>query len=210
MAATLLQTVNAALFLFVLLNPFLMSIYLMDLIERLDDRTFAAVLLRAAAISGFIFCLFAITGDAVFSKLFQVRFASFLVFGGIVFLLIALRFVHQGPAAVEQLRGEPEHLAGAVAMPFMIGPGTVSASVLAGARLPLFWATLSIGLAMISTFLGLIALKKLHTMVKARNRALVDRYVNVVGRASALLIGTIAVDMILNGVERWIRALPGP
>ena len=28
----------------------------------------------------------------------------------------------------------------------------------------------------------------------------IDRYVDIVGRLSALLIGTIAVDMIINGI----------
>jgi multiple antibiotic resistance protein len=30
------------------------------------------------------------------------------------------------------MRGAPEHLAGTIAMPFMIGPGTISAAVVTG------------------------------------------------------------------------------
>jgi hypothetical protein len=50
---------------------------------------------------------------------------------------------------------------------------------------------------------GLIVLKLVHTRMKQRNAALLDRYVDVVGRASALLIGTIAIDMILTGLDMW-------
>ncbi len=187
----------------VLLNPFLMSVYLMDLIESLDDRIFTATLVRGVVIATVIFCLFAVGGDAIFEDLFQVRFASFLIFGGIVFIVIGLRFIQVGPEALAELRGNPAHIAGSIAMPFMIGPGTVSASVLAGARLPVAWAVASIVMAMLVMVIGLLGIKWLHGVVKQRNAILVERYVDIIGRASALLIGTIAVDMVLTGIELW-------
>src|SRR5690606_6360041 len=133
----------------VLLNPFLMSIYLLDLIESLDDRVFMATLARGAAIATAVFCAFAAGGDAIFSDFLQVRFASFLIFGGVLFMLIGLRFALQGTATLVQLRGAPEHIAGSIAMPFMVGPGTVSASVMAGVRLPTGWALFAIITAMV-------------------------------------------------------------
>jgi len=197
---------RSTVLLVVLLNPFLMSIYLLDLIEKLDDKTFFSTLIRGVVIATIVFSLFAVGGDAVFSDLFQVRFASFLIFGGIVFLVVGLRFIQAGPQALSELRGDPEHIAGSIAMPFMIGPATVSASVLAGARLPILWAVGSIAAAMVVTVLGLLAIKWLHGLVRQRNAGLVGRYVDIVGRASALLIGTIAVDMVLNGIESWWAA----
>ena len=190
----------------VLLNPFLMSIYLLDLIEKLEDETFFAALIRGVVIATIVFSVFAVGGDAIFSNVLQVRFASFLIFGGIVFLVVGLRFIQVGPEALSELRGNPEHIAGSIAMPFIIGPATVSASVLAGARLPILWAVGSIAAAMVVMVLGLLAIKWLHGVVRQRNASLVERYVDIVGRASALLIGTIAVDMILNGMELWWAA----
>ncbi|MGD8607526.1 MAG: MarC family protein [Myxococcales bacterium] len=195
--------VRSTTLLVVLLNPFLMSIYLLDLIERLDDKTFISTLVRGVTIATVVFSMFAIGGDAVFSELFQVRFASFLIFGGILFVIIGLRFIQAGPEALAELRGHPEHIAGSIAMPFMIGPGTVSASVLAGARLPAVWAVASIGVSMVVMVVGLLAIKWLYGVVKDRNAGLVSRYVDIIGRASALLIGTIAVDMVLTGIEMW-------
>jgi len=189
--------------LFVLLNPFLMSIYLLDLIEQLDSRTFTHTLGRGALIATAVFCAFAVGGDAIFADLLQVRFASFLIFGGILFLLIGIRFAQQGSGALGELRGRPEHIAGSIAMPFMVGPGTVSASVFAGAHLPIGWALVSIVGAMVVTVAGLAAIKLAHEHLRTRNAALVDRYIDVVGRVSALLIGTIAVDMILRGIDLW-------
>ena len=191
----------------VLLNPFLMSIYLLDMIESLDPATFGRTVARGSLIASIAFALFALGGDAIFSDVLQVRFASFLIFGGILFLLIGLRLAQSGPRALGELRGPPEHLAGSVAMPFMIGPGTVSASVLIGARLPPLWALLSIACAMIATLLGLVVVKAVHSRVRDRQAHLVERYVDIVARASALLVGTIAVDMVLSGLSRVWRQL---
>ncbi|HEX5477767.1 MAG TPA: MarC family protein [Burkholderiales bacterium] len=190
---------------FSLLNPFLMSIYLLDLITDLPTRVFVRVLTRGALISAAVFSLFAWSGDAIFSEYLQVRFAAFQVFGGIIFLLIGVRFVFSGADAMRGMRGQPEHVAGSIAMPFMIGPGTVSASVVLGARLPVLdavgivFATLALSVALVS------ALKLAHDYVRERNARLIDRYVEIVGRISALLIGTIAVEMLFEGLGAWLQ-----
>ena len=103
------------------------------------------------------------------------------------------------------VRGNPEHLAGSIAMPFMIGPGTVSASVVVGARLPMTGAIAVILATLALTVVLVTALKVLHDYLKENNARLIDRYVEVVGRLSALLIGTFAVDMIFEGMGTWLQ-----
>jgi small neutral amino acid transporter SnatA (MarC family) len=193
------------LLLFALLNPFLMSIYLLDLITDLGRGVFVRVLARGALISAVVFSIFAWGGDAIFSEYLKVRFASFQVFGGVIFLLIGIRFVFSGAEAMRGVRGQPEHLAGSVAMPFMIGPGTVSASVVLGAQLPVLDAVLIICLVLALSVLLVIAIKLAHDYVKDVNARLIDRYVEVVGRISALLIGTIAVEMLFEGLGTWLQ-----
>jgi small neutral amino acid transporter SnatA (MarC family) len=193
------------LLLFALLNPFLMSIYLLDLITDLGRGVFVRVLARGALISAVVFSIFAWGGDAIFSEYLKVRFASFQVFGGVIFLLIGIRFVFSGAEAMRGVRGQPEHLAGSVAMPFMIGPGTVSASVVLGAQLPVLDAVLIICLVLALSVLLVTAIKLAHDYVKDVNARLIDRYVEVVGRISALLIGTIAVEMLFEGLGTWLQ-----
>jgi multiple antibiotic resistance protein len=195
---------DSFLLLFVLLNPFLMSIYLLDLIEQLDAATFRRALVRGVLISFVAFTMFAWAGDTIFSRVLHVRFAAFLIFGGLVFLVIGIRYVLVGSEALRGLRGQPEHVSGSIAMPFMIGPGTVSASVLAGSYQPVLFATLSIAAALLLTFVTVLAIKWVHDSVKRRNERLIERYIDIVGRISALVIGTIAVDMILRGIDLWL------
>jgi multiple antibiotic resistance protein len=196
---------DSFLLMFTLLNPFLLSIYLLDLIEQLDRTTFMRALVRGMLISFAVFSVFAVAGDAIFSHVLQVQFAAFLIFGGIVFLIIAVRYVLVGSQAIRDLRGPAEHLSGSIAMPFLIGPGTVSASVLAGSRQSAPYAVFSIALALAVAIVALLLLKLLHDHVRQRQERLVERYVDVVGRISALVIGTIAVDMILRGIDVWLQ-----
>lgn len=190
---------------FALLNPFMMSLYLLDLITDLPRAVFVRVLSRAALISAAVFSVFAWSGDALFHNVLHVRFASFQVFGGVIFLLIGARYVFTGVDAMRATRGQPEHIAGSIAMPFMIGPGTVSASVVVGARLPVLHAFGVILATLAATVVLVSAIKLMHDVVRERNARLVDRYVEIVGRLSALLIGTFAVEMIFEGIGTWLQ-----
>ena len=197
------EFIQASMLLFILLNPFLMVVYLLDVFEKLPPETFRRVLLRAGAISFLVFSLFALLGDFLFRDVLQAQFASFQVFGGIIFLLIGLQFLFQGNSAIAALRGESQHIAGAIAMPIMIGPGTIGASILIGKRLSQFNAVLAVGAAVLTSVLVIILLKYLHDYVRERNEKLVDRYIEIVGRAMALVVGTFAVEMIMRGLQGW-------
>lgn len=199
------DTFDACIVMLVLFNPFLMTAYLHGLMKELSVSVFVTVLVRAFIISGLVFCAFAWAGDYFFSNILQVRFAAFLIFGGIVFLLIALRSMVAGAALIDALRGSPEHLAGSLAMPFMIGPGTVSASVLIGSRLPFLYACLAITCALALSCLFLVFIKSMFDYVQKRSESLLNRYVEIIGRVSAIIIGTIAVDMIMKGVDLWLK-----
>ncbi|MCF8179427.1 MAG: hypothetical protein K9J74_13030 [Sulfuritalea sp.] len=189
--------------LLVLLNPFLVILYLVDVVEKLDRRQFVAVLIRAGLISSVVFSTFTILGDAIFTSVVQAEFASFQIFGGIIFLLIAIQFVFRGPMSIEMLRGKSEHLAGAIAMPIMIGPGTISASVIIGKRLDPLMACAAVLLAIFLFVAVMIVLKIAHDVVRPHNEPLVQRYIEIAGRIMALYVGTVSVDMIMLGIRSW-------
>lgn len=198
------EFISSASLLLVLLNPFLLIVYLVDVVEKLDQKRFARVISQGSLIAAAVLCGFAILGDAIFSNLVQAEFASFQIFGGVVFLVIGLQFVFRGPKAIEILRGESEHLAGAIAMPVLIGPGTISASVIIGKRHDPFEACAVVCAAVILTIVIMFILKALHDYVRQRRAPLVNRYIEIVGRITALFVGTVSVNMIMQGFQSWI------
>ncbi|MDC4599098.1 MarC family protein [Acinetobacter baumannii] len=189
---------------FSLLNPFLMSIYMIGLIRHTETRVFNKALIQGSLIAYVVFLLFAWGGEAIFNRYLNVRFESFLIFGGLIFLVIGYRYVFQGADTIGEMRGAPEYLAGTVAMPFMIGPGTISAAVVTGMSMPLLEAAIVIALVLFVSCSVLIAMKFSHDHLRYRHAKYIDRYFDIVGRLASLLIGTIAVDMIVNGVTRLI------
>jgi len=195
--------------LFMLLNPFLLVVYLIDVFDKLQPATFRAVIIRAGVISIGVFSAAALLGDMLFKDLMQAQFASFQLFGGVVFLIIGLRFVFEGNSAIKGLRGESRYIAGSIAMPLMIGPGTISASILAGKRLSQTAAVGAITTAVLACVGIMILLKYMHDYVRSRNAELVQRYMDIAGRVTALVVGTFAIEMIMRGLTAWAATITG-
>ena len=193
---------------FSLLNPFLMSIYMVGMIRNSEAKVFNRALIQGCVIAFVVFMLFAWGGETIFSKYLNVRFEAFQIFGGLIFLVIGYRYVFQGADTIGEMRGAPEHWAGTIAMPFMIGPGTISAAVVTGIGLPIGGAALIIAFTLAITCSLLILMKFAHDHLRYKHAKYIDRYVDIVGRLSALLIGTIAIDMIITGIVGVIRDIP--
>jgi small neutral amino acid transporter SnatA (MarC family) len=199
--------IASAALLFVLLNPFLMSIYLIDLFEDLDWPTFRSALLRGAAIATAVFVAIAWIGEAVFRQVLQVHFASFLIFGGAVFLMIGLRIVFNGSDSLRMMRAQTGPIADSVAFPSMIGPGTVWASVLAGEKLGPLPAVGAVALSVSLSVGAILVLKRVHDAILGQHHMLVRRYFELTGRVMGLVIGSFAMEMIAQGICLWWREL---
>lgn len=198
------EFLKSTILLLVVLNPFALAVYLLDLFRHNSFSQVLLILARAAAIGGVVFGVFACSGEAVFSDILQIRFAAFQVFGGILFLVLALRFMLTGSQTLVALRGPPSQVAGAIAMPFLIGPGSVSAATMAGMRLPMLTAVLSIACALGAVVVVLAIFKACFDYVSTRNAGIVERYVDVASRVSAMMVGSIAVEMTFDGLEAWL------
>lgn len=173
---------------------------MLGLIRNLEFKVFTKALIQGALIALTVFVLFAWGGEAIFKDFLQVRFGSFQIFGGIIFLVIGYRYVFEGADTIGVTRGAPEHVAGAIAMPFMIGPGTISAAVVTGVQLTVLGAAMVITVTLVISCSLLILMKFAHDNLRTKHSKYIDRYVDIVGRLAALLVGTIAIDMIITGI----------
>jgi len=199
------QFTRSILLMFVLLNPFILSVYLIDVIRDLTFPILARHLIRAAIVSLVAFWTFAILGDAVFEDVLQLRFPSFLIFGGVTFLIIGIRLILGGGPPMEGLRPDSAGISGAIAMPLMIGPGTISASVVTGSRLPQGQAILSILIAVVAMTVSILVFKMVHDYVRDRNEPLVHKYLEVAGRMTTLFTGSFAIEKNMNGLQGWLQ-----
>ena len=201
------QFSQSLLLIFVLLNPFIMSIYLLDLVKNTSLGIFSSLIIRAGLISYVVFLLFAWLGEVIFDDVLQIRFLAFMIFGGITFLIIGIRLILGIGPPMNSIHPNSREVAGAIAMPFIVGPGTISASVIAGTQLGIVPAALAIALGLITALGSMILFKKIHDFVQTKKERYMERYVEIAGRITALFTGSFAVDMILRGIERWLALM---
>jgi multiple antibiotic resistance protein len=199
-----LEFFSSVTLLFLLLNPFLVIIYIIDVVQNLTKQEFLRIIIRAGIISSIVFVVFALTKNIIFKNIIQANFASFQIFGGVIFLIIGIKFVFQGVDAVKNLRGKPKHIVGSLAMPILIGPGSISASIVIGERLENVAAVVAIVVAVFLSMIILILLKLLHDYVNPRDGDLIERYIEIMGRITALVVGTFSIEMIMAGIKNWL------
>jgi hypothetical protein len=49
----------------------------------------------------------------------------------------------------------------------------------------------------------MLILKYVHDFVRPRREEIIQRYIEVAGRIQALYIGTVSVEMIMQGLRKW-------
>jgi multiple antibiotic resistance protein len=53
----------------------------------------------------------------------------------------------------------------------------------------------------------MILLKILHNFISSRKEKLIERYIEITGRITALIVGTFSIEMILQGLMAWLKVL---
>jgi hypothetical protein len=66
-------------------------------------------------------------------------------------------------------------------------------------------ALLSVACALLGTVAVLALLKLMFDRLQQRRASLVERYVEVASRVSAMLVGSIAIEMIFTGLEGYLK-----
>jgi len=185
----------------IILNPFALCLYLSGIIEELESSEFLKVLSLAALISYIVFVIFALFGDKLLMTVFSVRTEALRCFGGIVFLVVAYNYVTKGSKATAILRGSLDELPSQIAVPFMIGAGTITQAILIGKKSDALASIIILLLAVSISTLFVLAFKYVRDHIKEQNIKLFDRYINILSRINGLIIGAISIEMIISGIN---------
>lgn len=192
------------LLMLIILNPFSQVLYLRELFSRLSFTEFLDTHFRASLFSFAILAVFAVAGQPILEDVFQVSLGSLRVFGGLVNLYVAYRFMTVGAGSTLLFRGEIKDLAPHITLPYMIGPGVLWVAILMGR---LHGALLAAG--MIIGVLGInmavvLAAYRLFGAAEEDRETRFAKYFAVMMRTMALFIGAIGVEMIFGGVMEMI------
>jgi len=189
-----------------ILNPFALCLYLMGIMDELGSRVFVKVLFRASFISLISFCIFALTGEGFLVDFLGIRPEALRIFGGIIFFMVGYKYVTRGYRATEVLRGSLEELPSAIALPFMIGAGTVTQAILIGKKHGSYLSISILLLGLCISFLIVMGFKLFRDRLKGSKENVFERYINILSRINGLFIGTISTEMVVSGMRKlWLQ-----
>jgi multiple antibiotic resistance protein len=185
----------------VMLNPFALFIYLQPIMRDLSRKDFSNVLIRACVISFIIYYLHALYGNEFFKDVLQINFESFRLFGGIIIFAFAFVFIIGGKKTFLNYKENLNELASDIALPFMVGAGTISLSIIIGnVHTPVTTFTI------LATILGItygiiMVLQHLREMLSEKKQNGFDKLMEIFLRINGFFIGAIGVNMVITAIN---------
>ena len=183
--------IKAIISLFIIVDPLGNLPILVSLTEKMDKeerkRTF-----QVATATGIILLLFfALLGEQILI-IFRISMQSFMIAGGILLLLIAMRMLltgswDEGESSQESVGVVP------IAIPLLVGPGAITTTIL---NIRLFGVAITVASVLIVFFIVWLTLRfidQIHRLL-GRSGSL------IISRVMALIIAAIAVEYILEGI----------
>jgi multiple antibiotic resistance protein len=186
----------------VMLNPFALFLYLEPIRKDLTHKSFMLVIFKATLISLFICLAFFFSGDVIFRRVFMIDFESFRIFGGIIIFSYAYFFIVKGQKALIMIKENLDDLASEIALPFMVGAGTISLSILLSQKHSMWIGALSLFIIFTVNFLVLFFLKKFRDSIEGKKfKTAFDKNMEVLLRLNGFFIGAIGINMVLSGIR---------
>ncbi len=184
--------------LFVIVDPIGNVPVLLSLTSDLRPRERVRVAYRAVSFAGVLILAFAVSGKLVLEYL-GVSIEALMIAGGLLLLRAALGMVEGDPTG---FRIEPEERLDVayvpLGTPLLAGPGAIVTVIVMLHRYGRLETILACGLVMLATLATFLAAEPLA-------RALGRSGIRVLTRVMGVVLAGIGVQMVLDGVTRFLR-----
>jgi MarC family membrane protein len=192
---------SAVVILLLVMDPLGNIPLFVSLLKNIDPRRRAAIVLRECVIAYGVLVLFVFFGERLL-KLLGLSDSSLNIAGGVILFLIALRIIFKHPEGVfgDTLAGEPFIVP--LAIPSIAGPTAMATVVLMVSRSPdrvADWIA-ALTVAMAVTLVLLLSAERISQWIGERGLLAVERLMG-------LLLTAVAVEMLLRGIEAFVRQL---
>lgn len=196
---------------FVVVDPFAAVPFFLAMTAGDDAASKRETARRAAFAAGTVLAAFALTGAVIF-RVLGISLGAFKIAGGVLLLIMAVDMLRTRPSEARITAGEVESGVGKddvaivpLAMPLLAGPGSIATVVvlMGRARSAHAWHAVAV--------LAAIAVTAFAAYLIMRGAVQVDRVLgktglNILERASGLLLAAIAIQFMIDGVA---ESLPG-
>jgi len=172
-----------------------------SLLRNVDPARRAWIIVRECAIASVVLLGFVFFGRWVLSLL-GLSEPSLTIAGGVILFMIAVRMIFRSPEGVfgDTVDGEPFIVP--LAIPAIAGPAAIATVMLLVSRAPqrlLEWIV-AITFAMLVTLAFLVFAERISKLVGERGLLAFERLMG-------LILTAIAVEMLLRGIETFVRQL---
>lgn len=191
---------TAALTLFLVMDPLGNVPLFLSVLSRVPPHRRLIVLLREMIIAFAVLVIFLFFGRYILAGL-DITEPALSIGGGVVLFLIAIRMVFPaGRQASEPDDDEP--LIVPLAIPLMAGPSAIATVILFATQYPdrMLISFAGLGIAWVSSSIILISADALRRFLGARLLSALERLMG-------MILTTLAVQMLLSGIELYIGTL---
>ena len=178
--------------LFIVVNPLGSVPIFMSLTQDMDNSERKKTFRLAIIVGLLLLTLFTLIGQNIL-LLFGISLDSFMIAGGILLLIVAIRLLIMGgweeKSAIKESVG-----AVPIGCPLLVGPGAITTSILNIQTSNIILTLLSVLMTFVSVWLILRYIGPIYKIL-GKNGSL------VITRVMALLIASIAVQYIIQGIQ---------
>lgn len=188
---------SLALMLFLIMDPFGNLVTLNALLANQSPKRRCIILLRESLIATVLLLLAAVVGG-FFLRSLGLEAHALSISGGIVLFLIALGMVFPSRRIIEDSITDAPLIV-PIAMPLIAGPSALSMVILFAERMPLISVCTAVLIASLGSAVLLAASPAFYQYLGKRGAAALERLVG-------MLLVMISVQMILNGIDAYLKA----
>ena len=192
----------SAFYLLILINPISKVFFLASAEDGRQLRKVRAVSTKASIVAFLILFSFIFLGNIIFTQIFHVDLFSFQILGGLILFTLGYRALTKGVFyESEEHHSIVEQTVVPLASPLIAGPATITAVIALTAQNGVFLTTFATLIAIAINFVIMLSSIGLYKLLKHYN------LVGALIRLTGLIVSTISVQMILEGISRWYATL---
>jgi multiple antibiotic resistance protein len=192
----------SAFYLLILINPISKVFFLASAEDDRQSREVRVVSAKASLVAFLILFSFIFLGNVIFTQIFHVDLFSFQILGGLILFTLGYRALTKGVFyESEEHHKLAELTVVPLASPLIAGPATITAVITLTAQDGVFLTTSAMAIAIAINFIFMLSSISLYKVLKHYNM------VGALIRLTGLVVSTISVQMILEGISKWWATL---
>lgn len=191
-----------AIYFLALINPVSKVLMLSSYKPKYSWKEIKTISLQSTAIAILVLFILVAAGNLILSRIFHIEIYSMQIVAGLVLFLIGMSAMTRG--RFMRKNSEQDRLKISIvpiAMPLIVGPGTVVAAITFSSDIGLTATSLALLLALVVNLIIMLVSLQLGILFEKLH------ITEILIRLTGLVVASVAVQMILNAINQWLNSI---